>query len=258
MTVKSNLSGAFTCARYAFAPNYYQYCGPDTRGEFGEYLKAQVSDGGLVESLSKFESLYPYLNAIAHANGLADPFDPRVVNAYWLGNSLLETISPQDTYLTLKQAQKLSKRLSIKNLNLVLGKIDRHPRLHHSFHVFDVFTQKGHPTLSHTVETMDQCRISWGQIINTKSEVRNPKQIINSNFKIEIKTQKLIYNNGKLSFKPITREIMVIEPELGKKLRVGDWVSVHWGFVCDKLNESQVKNLQKYTLHHLRLANGTI
>jgi hydrogenase maturation factor len=150
----------------------------------------------------------------------------------------------------------LSKRLSPKNLNLVLGKIDRHPRLHHSFHVFDIFTQKGHPTLTHTVETMNQCRISWGQIINTKSEVRNSKQF--PNLQIKIKSQKLNYLNGKLFFKTQVRDVVIIEPELGKKLKAGDWVSVHWGFVCDRLKECQVKNLQKYTLHHLRLANETL
>ena len=32
-----------------------------------------------------------------------------------------------------------------------------------------------------------------------------------------------------------------------KELNVGDWVSFHWGFVCDLLTAEQVKNLEFYT-----------
>jgi hypothetical protein len=241
---QADLTGALTCARYAFAPNLYHYCGPDTHGDLQGYLKEEMSDPGLVEHLTKFETLYPYLQSIAHANGLADPLDPRVVESYWVGHPFLEKVTPQQVYLALTEAQKLPKRLPQKEFDSLLPKIGQHPRLHHSFHVFNVFTQTGHATLKHTVETMNECRIGWGQIINI--------------FKLTLSTQKLIYKDSELKFIPTTREVIVPSESLLKSLKVGDWVSFHWGFVCDKLSLIQVKRLEKYTLYHLKLANETL
>jgi hydrogenase maturation factor len=241
-----DLSGALTCAKYAFAPNYYHYCGPDTKGEFSDYLKAEISDGGLVEHLVKFETLYPYLVAIAEANGLADPLASKVVEAYWLGNSLLEKVKESELFTTLIEKQNLKKRLPKKELASLLPKINMRARIHHSFHVFNVFTRTGHHTVQHTVNTMDQCLISWGKI----SEKSKCKLILDS--------QQLIYQQGKLKFKPHSREVIVPLDKLFTSVKVGDWVSVHWGFVCDKISPTQVKQLEKYTLHHLSLANETI
>jgi len=39
---------------------------------------------------------------------------------------------------------------------------------------------------------------------------------------------------------------------------VGDWLSIHWGWACDVLDEVQVRALERYTRHHLTLANQTI
>ena len=132
------MTGAMTCARYAFAPNFYMYCGPDTDGEFGDYLKAELADGGLVEHLTKFEVLYPYLTAIAHANAKTDALDPAVVEAYWVGNGLLEQVSEQDVYVALTDHQNLPKRIPKSELKWLLPKIGQQARLHHSFHVFNV------------------------------------------------------------------------------------------------------------------------
>ena len=246
----TDLQGALTCARYAFAPNLYHYCGPETNGELGDYLKAELSDGGLVEHLTKFETLYPYFQAIAQANAIADPLDARVVEAYWVGNNLLDKVIEADVYRALVEFQRLPKRLPKKELKWLLPKIDQRARLHHSFHVFNVFSRTGHHTVKQTVETMDQCRISWGKILDSRFKILDSR--------ISIKTQQLIYRNGKLMLVPIIKEVVVAQEELGKKLKLGDVVSVHWGFVCDKLTKKQAAALEKYTLHHLKLANETI
>lgn len=248
--MKDKLEGAMRCARYAFAPNYYHYCGPDTRGEFEEYLKAEVVDRGLVEHLTDFETMYPYLAAIAEANGVKDPLDPRVVEAYWVGNEMLDKVSEQDVYVALVERQRLPKRLTKKEMKWLLPKIDKRARLHHSFHVFNVFTRTGHHAVKHTVETMDECRISWGEILNAKSKRQNAK--------LQVKSQKLIYKDGRLSLRPEVREVVVPSDLLNSRLRVGDWVSVHWGFVCERLSERQVKQLKGYTEYHLKLANETL
>jgi hypothetical protein len=35
----------------------------------------------------------------------------------------------------------------------------------------------------------------------------------------------------------------------------GDWVSLHWEWVCDRLTEGQVARLRYYSERHLRIVN---
>ena len=35
----------------------------------------------------------------------------------------------------------------------------------------------------------------------------------------------------------------------------GDWVSLHWEWVCDRLTEGQVSRLRRYTERHLAIVN---
>jgi hypothetical protein len=239
-------NGLLTCARYAFSPNYFQYCGPDENKELGGYLSASAQDKGLAEMLGKFGTLHSYLKTIAVANKLQDPFDPRVVEAYWLGNDLLSKVDPQLVYEELTLGQKLTKRLSTNSMKWVLPKINQGARLHHSFHVFNVFMQTGHPTVEHTVETMDQCRIGWGKVIAAGGN------------KLEVDSQRIKYRDGKLYIEPnVIREIKGVGAIAGK-IKVNDMVSYHWGWLCDKITTRQAQNLAKYTQFHLELANETI
>jgi hydrogenase maturation factor len=243
------LNGALTCARYAFAPNFFHYCGPDTRGEFGEYVAAETADGGLTEHLQQFETMYPYLNIIAHANAIADPLDTRVVEAYWVGNRLLERVDETHMHMGLVQELGLPKRIGARDMQGILPKIGRGARLHHSFHVFNVFIRTGHHTVEHTVETMDECRIGWGKIAS-----RLPM----TDHRLQIQSQKLVYKNGQLKLVSAVLDVEVPGDLMTKRLNHGDWVSVHWGFVCDVLSPTQVKRLERYTKYHLTLANETL
>jgi len=38
-------------------------------------------------------------------------------------------------------------------------------------------------------------------------------------------------------------------------LQPGDWVSLHWDCVCDRLTQPQLRALRRYTERHLRLAS---
>ena len=74
------LDGTLRFIRYGFMPNRLQYCGPtgENRTLF-EYGVEQVVDGGLTPLLRRFTGALPYLQLIARSNGIADPFDVRVV-----------------------------------------------------------------------------------------------------------------------------------------------------------------------------------
>ena len=41
------------------------------------------------------------------------------------------------------------------------------------------------------------------------------------------------------------------------ELAPGDWVSLHWEWVCDKLSDLQVARLRAFTLRHLDIVNST-
>jgi hydrogenase maturation factor len=222
----------------------------------GEYLARDAAEGKAVELLAEFETLYGYLQAIAHANGLRDPFDLQVVEAYWVGNELLDKVPEEGVYGALMEYQRLPRRIGKKEMRWLLPKVDQRARLHHSFHVFNVFTRTGHHTVGHTAETMDQCRIGWGQFLPDKFQMPNDKQMTNS--KIQISSQKLVYREGQLKLLPAVRDVTVANPTLRKRLKPGDWVSFHWGFGCDVLTEAQAKRLERYTKHHLMLANTTL
>ena len=86
--------GPLLFARYAYPPNALGLCGADGPRDLLEYGDAHASDAGLAEAARTFEGAWPYLELIAGANGIRDPLDPRVVEAYWVGNELLDNVSP--------------------------------------------------------------------------------------------------------------------------------------------------------------------
>ena len=244
-----NKQGLLTCARYAFAPNYLKYCGPDENRTIFQYCAAQDADAGLRELLEEFGTLYPYLRFIAQANGIADPFDPRVVEAYWVGNRLLEVVGKAEFAGHLLDTQQLKKRLNAKSREWLLTKIPQGAQPNHAFHVFNVFTRTGHHTVPHTIETMDQCRIGWGRMVRKDGEF------------LVVAARSLVFENRKLALgKPTERSVRVTYKNTGLPVHanVGQWVSFHWGWVCDTLTDRQRRNLARYTLLNIRLANKTL
>ena len=95
-----NKQGLLLCAKYSVAPNYFGYCGPDENKSLIDHLKEGIADREVKSILSEFETLYLNLTLIAKENKITDVFDRRVVEAYWVGNHLLQNISSRDyTYL---------------------------------------------------------------------------------------------------------------------------------------------------------------
>ena len=92
------ITSLLRCSRYAFGPNRLHYCGPNASNQVYAYMNENIEDLGLRSILEKFKTLYPYLRHIAQANGIKDPFDPRVVEAYWVGNALLDTVPKKKFY----------------------------------------------------------------------------------------------------------------------------------------------------------------
>ena len=87
--------GPVLFSRYAYPPNALGYCGPENSAELFERAAAGEDSPDLRRLIRGFEGAWPYLALIAGAAGRADPLDPDVVEAYWVGNGLLDAVTPQ-------------------------------------------------------------------------------------------------------------------------------------------------------------------
>ncbi len=249
-------SGLLLCSRYAFMPNKLQYCGGDQNATLFELTATNDANAYLNNVLGEFETLYPYLKLIAKENNIRDPFDYRVVEAYWIGNNLLENVKIRGLYNHFVDGLHLKKKMTNKQFELMMGEIPGQALPHHSFHVFNVWLRSGLTILPNILDTMDQCRISWGKIIRVgdlELEVESPRL---SMADVNSGTEFYSVQDSRLIFSP-PQVIKVQYKMLGESFienpQIGDWVSIHWGWVCDKLTKEQVKNLEKYTLHNLHL-----
>jgi len=239
------IDGTIKFARYAFMPNKLGYCGSDDNRTLFDYCAATHTDPGLVIILQKFEAAYPYLKLIASSNHISDPFDTRVVEAYWLGNKLLDQVDLIQFYNSLRD--RFAKRLNPKTLDYLLSKPRLGARPFHNFHVFDVHSRTG--TIDHSLDTMESCRIGWGRV----------KEIEASHLVVE--HQPLGLECGKLKLGEL-RGKRVLRQFNGTgfvtNCQVSDWVSLHWDWACEILSPRQVQNLERYTRYHLGLANQTL
>jgi hypothetical protein len=239
------LEGTLRFIRYGFMPNRLRYCGGDDNRNLFDYATAGVSDGGLQPLLRQFSGALPYLQLIARCNGIADPFDARVVEAYWIGNELLDGVEVRQLYDAL--LERFGKQLTGRTRDLVLGKAPAGARPHHSFHVLDVHSRVGE--LDHSLHTLDQCRVSVGYVI----AVDGPELVV--------ERRPIQLHAGQL---------VLAEPRIERVLRQIDgrgfaaaavprqWVSIHWGWVCEVLEDRQRRQLERFTSYHLALANQTI
>jgi hypothetical protein len=244
-TPAAALAGQLRFIRYAFMPNKLRYCGADDNRTLFEYGIEGVVDGGLAPILRTFTGALPYLQLIARSNGIADPFDARVVEAYWIGNDLLRGVEARQLYDALQE--RFGKQLQGRARDWVLGKAPAGARPHHNFHVFDVHARVGQ--LEHSLETMDQCRISWGRVVSAEGA-----QLI-------VERQPLILREGKLALGPAApmRALCQVDGHgFADGAALGDWITLHWGWACETISEEQRSRLVHYTDRHLALANQTI
>src|SRR5919109_3975315 len=126
-------AGALLAARFSFMPNRLGYCGPEENRTILDYLAEGHSDRGLEQILARFAGAFPYCSFIAAAHGIPDPFDRRVIEAYWIGNELLERVDLADLSRYLEE--RFGRRLPALLLRPLRGQIPAGTRPHHNCHV---------------------------------------------------------------------------------------------------------------------------
>lgn len=242
-----NDNGLAYAARFSYPPNSLSLCGPAKKNDLSWYSQYQQSDKGTAEILSKFSTLYPYLCLIAGENNIRDPFDVRVIEAYWIGNQLLGKVRTREFIRALDETMGISKHNTKKNSLAVYNKIATGALPHHSFHVLSIHRRTGHLKIPHTLQTMDACLIQYGKVIHI------------SPTGIKVRTRPLEQSNGKLTFGNHMERTIMWQGEndmLRKSLSIGDHVTYHWGHICTKVTPGQLKRLIHYTNHSLAYANN--
>lgn len=234
------------CTRYALGPNQLQLCGPDMSRQVLAYIEEDTSDDGLANILKNFQTLYPYLQQIARANRIKDPFDPRVVEAYWIGNQLLDTIPAKTYYRHLTNNLKIQKMSPVKQIDKLKDKLAQGALMHHSFHVLNIPRRTGYDNVEHTLDTLDKCCITWGKVL----KVAGPT--------LTVSRQPITQKDNQLSLGPphkqkITRHLE--DTSLLDDVKVGDYVSIHWDTPCEIITPGQAANLTKYTNLSIDLFN---
>lgn len=241
-----DLKGLALCSRYSYPPNSLSLCGPDKKKDLNWYTVTQKTDKGTLEILSQFFTLYPYLTLIASVNKINDPFDKKVVEAYWIGNKLLHQIPATSFVGHLSDKIRLKEKIKRPDLYRIFDKITEGALPHHSFHVLNIYKRTGHLGILHTLETMDACLINFGKVIKMSSS------------SIMVETKPLRLKNNHLMFDQNMNRTIMTQGEkdiLFKQLKIGDWISYHWGYFCQKLTNEQLQNLVYYTNLSVKYAN---
>ncbi len=243
----TDVAGPLLFARYAYPPNSLGLCGADTPRTLLEYGAAQESDGGLAELARTFDGAWPYLTLIAGANGIADPLDPRVVEAYWVGNELLDSVRPEE--LARHVDDRFHGRIGRASEHIV-DVVAAGATPHHCFHVFAVYPWFGllrTGLVDEPLRILDQCRITPAVVQHCDGETA------------EVFAQPLLWGDGELLLgEPRARTVRWANDGLGfvTAPQPGQWVSLHWDFVCDILTPRAARSLDEANRRALYAVNA--
>jgi hypothetical protein len=123
---------------------------------------------------------------------------------------------------------------------------------HHSFHVFVTYPWVGLLTESdrgEPLEILDQCRIRWGKVHAVAGE------------QAVVRSRPLVWDGKRLDLGPPRLETVTFAVGgLGftEKLRPGDWVSMHWAWICDRLSPRQLADLRRFSARQLVMTNDDL
>lgn len=236
------ISGPELFCLYAQPPNLLGYCGPDDNQVVSAATAGvSVPRDELLRAALAFHGAFPYLEVIAAAARL-DPLDREVVEAYWIGGPLLDAVgvsawgnSVQDRFRPRAGARWGSVAEAVNGGGLP----------NHAFHVFAVYPWVGLLREGHTrpaLEVLDKCRISWGRVLEVTGS------------RATVSRRSLRWTGEGLALGPECADVFAVPTLLGA-LAVGEWVSLHWNGVCDRLRQGDVRRLRAAHHQHLALAN---
>ena len=224
------MNGLRCAALYSLTTNRLGYCGPKSAfSVFENFILNGVGAEKVKALLERFEGVYPYLQVIAEKNNL-ESFDEQVVDAYWLGNRLLDSMNAEDIKEIIN---KLSERGLPKIVaDKLIARVPKNSIPHHSFNVIFVGVGTVTGSVPANLKNMNSCMVNWGRVVEAGNQ-------------LAVETQELCYDNGYF-LKPATKRISFNKALLGS-IKQGDFVSFHWDNAVEVLSEEHRKGLERYT-----------
>lgn len=238
------MNGVQLGARFSLATNRLRYCGPaDAEGHFLRTISEGTDVEATANALSRFEALSPYLRAIAAKHGRS-PFDFDVVEAYWIGNDLLDSFTQEDFRAILTELGKHGLPRSI--IARLSSSLPEHPFPHHAFHVMFVGVGAVTGKVETTLDNMEKCRPGWGRVDHSVDG------------QVVVNKPRLLVNEGWLRLGQPERSVHPLDPMLLPAVGPGDSVALHWGLPVAILTETQRERLESYTARAIEATNGAI
>jgi hypothetical protein len=249
-TPDSPVHGAILFARYAYPPNELGYCGPPDNRALFEYGATQTVDRGLLQIAQGFNGAWPYLEFISRATGVESPLDRRVVEGYWLGGPLLDRIDMKTFGNAL--FDRFRKSTGTKGWGFLAEAIPEGAVPDHNFHVFGVYPWVGllkTGRASTPLEHLDKCRIRWGQVVSVEGD------------QVTVLSRPLTYDGKDLGLGE--RRLETVRASVDgvaflDAFRPGEWVSMHWNWVCDRLSRRQLHLLRRSLQRQLDITNHRV
>lgn len=226
--------GPLLFARYALPPNTLGYCGPDEAYRLLEHVREGVVDPDLVRLERAFEGAYPYLSLIAAENGIADPLDRRVVEAYWVGNDLLDGVNSRAFAADLER--RFQARTPPSERPWLAEPARRGLPVHHNVHVLGVMPRIGllraglAPDL---VGMVGSCLIRPARVVSVEAG------------RLTVMVRPLTLRDRRLTLGPPREE--QVASLLDGSAATDDWVALHWGTAVDLVGASARRYLVAIT-----------
>lgn len=229
--------GLRIAALYSFPPHRFGLCGMKKgKSEEMEAFLAGKKVPEIKEIMKSFKGAFFYYQLIAKENKIKNPFDKKVVRAYWIGNELLKKVKIKK--LREMVARDFKKKKLAKNL-------PENSFAHHSFHVLVAGPIDKNLILTEGMK--DLCKISWGGVL----KISKNKMPVNE---LLVEYQPLLKEKEWYLGKFVKRKIFWKKSIL-PKLKKGDIISFHWDLALEKLSKKDLENLKKYTQDSIKIAN---
>ncbi len=245
-----NMNGIKLCCAFSRAANEYnprKKCGPtDAYKTFTRFLQGEDLENEVRELLIQFPAMHPYLEFISKENRIEDPLSYDVVEAFWLGNSRLDTITHESYREFLPNAFREIPPQAAEELQ------KRLPQGAKPSHTFDVlFSSMGYIG-GIGLSAVQFCMVTGGQVTNVSEN------------KVAVRTFTLLKDGNLYSIDKKIKEIdkapVIIDSQTGEsaEVKTGDYIAAHWGQAVAKITEQQYHNLEKYTREMVRVINTSL
>jgi hypothetical protein len=99
------------------------------------------------------------------------------------------------------------------------------------------------------LEILDNCRIRWGRVVEASGD------------SVVVRSRPLTWDGKRLDLGPPRLETARAGSDgyaFIDGLESGEWVSLHWDWVCDRLTQRQLSDLRRYSAQQLDITNNRV